>query len=183
MIINLFKFYPYWIRFAQCIRRFYDSKLENKTHLVNAMKYASAILTVICAAFYEHYGSQTLLILRLIFAIGSTLYAYTWDIVKDWGLMKILPNSRNKENKKRYWIFLRKDLNFSPLTYYTVMILNFIFRISWAIALFPHSFHISIDMHYINLALASIEIIRRCIWNIFRLENEHLNNCGQFRVL
>ena len=24
---------------------------------------------------------------------------------------------------------------------------------------------------------------RRFVWNFFRLENEHLNNCGQFRVV
>lgn len=29
---------------------------------------------------------------------------------------------------------------------------------------------------------ASLEIIRRGIWNFFRLENEHLNNVGQFRA-
>lgn len=26
-------------------------------------------------------------------------------------------------------------------------------------------------------------VTRRFIWNFFRLENEHLNNCGQFRVV
>lgn len=25
--------------------------------------------------------------------------------------------------------------------------------------------------------------LRRFIWNFFRLENEHLNNCGQFRAV
>ena len=25
--------------------------------------------------------------------------------------------------------------------------------------------------------------VRRFVWNFFRLENEHLNNCGQFRVV
>jgi len=27
------------------------------------------------------------------------------------------------------------------------------------------------------------EVFRRFVWNFFRLENEHLNNCGQFRVV
>ncbi len=26
-------------------------------------------------------------------------------------------------------------------------------------------------------------IQRRFVWNFFRLENEHLNNCGQFRAV
>lgn len=30
---------------------------------------------------------------------------------------------------------------------------------------------------------ATLEVFRRFIWNFFRLENEHLNNCGQFRAV
>ena len=28
-----------------------------------------------------------------------------------------------------------------------------------------------------------MEVFRRFVWNFFRLENEHLNNCGQFRAV
>lgn len=31
--------------------------------------------------------------------------------------------------------------------------------------------------------LAPLEVFRRFVWNFFRLENEHLNNCGQFRAV
>ena len=31
--------------------------------------------------------------------------------------------------------------------------------------------------------LAPLEVFRRFIWNFFRLENEHLNNCGNFRAV
>lgn len=31
--------------------------------------------------------------------------------------------------------------------------------------------------------LAPLEVIRRFVWNFFRLENEHLNNCGKFRAV
>ena len=30
---------------------------------------------------------------------------------------------------------------------------------------------------------AFLELVRRFIWNFFRLENEHLNNCGEFRAV
>merc|ERR1712018_705300 len=30
---------------------------------------------------------------------------------------------------------------------------------------------------------AFLEIVRRFIWNFFRPENEHLNNCGEFRAV
>lgn len=28
-----------------------------------------------------------------------------------------------------------------------------------------------------------LEVFRRFVWNFFRLENEHLNNCGKFRAV
>lgn len=31
--------------------------------------------------------------------------------------------------------------------------------------------------------LSPFEVFRRFIWNYFRLENEHLNNCGNFRAV
>lgn len=31
--------------------------------------------------------------------------------------------------------------------------------------------------------LSPLEVFRRFIWNYFRLENEHLNNCGKFRAV
>ena len=30
---------------------------------------------------------------------------------------------------------------------------------------------------------SNTQFVRRFVWNFFRLENEHLNNCGQFRVV
>ena len=35
----------------------------------------------------------------------------------------------------------------------------------------------------LGTVLAIMEVIRRFIWNFFRLENEHLNNAGQFRAV
>ena len=34
-----------------------------------------------------------------------------------------------------------------------------------------------------NCYCVTIVIHRRIFWNFFRLENEHLNNCGDFRVV
>lgn len=31
--------------------------------------------------------------------------------------------------------------------------------------------------------LSPLEVFRRFMWNYFRLENEHLNNCGKFRAV
>lgn len=31
------------------------------------------------------------------------------------------------------------------------------------------------------LVFGCIEVLRRNIWNVFRMENEQVNNCGKFR--
>lgn len=31
--------------------------------------------------------------------------------------------------------------------------------------------------------LAAVEILRRAVWNLFRLENEQVNNVGRFRAV
>lgn len=40
-----------------------------------------------------------------------------------------------------------------------------------------------IDRQSMIICLSPIEVFRRFVWNFFRLENEHLNNCGKFRAV
>ena len=39
------------------------------------------------------------------------------------------------------------------------------------------------DQNVILLIFGCLEIMRRNIWNIFRMENEQVNNCGKFRYV
>lgn len=59
---------------------------------------------------------------------------------------------------------------------------DFILRFGWTLSMSL------IEMGYIDSdimfsILAPLEVFRRFIWNYFRLENEHLNNCGNFRAV
>ena len=49
----------------------------------------------------------------------------------------------------------------------------------WTLTISPDAVHLDA---FVTI-LAVVEITRRAIWNIFRLENEQLNNCGKFRAL
>jgi xenotropic and polytropic retrovirus receptor 1 len=40
-----------------------------------------------------------------------------------------------------------------------------------------------VSADFLTSLLAILEVFRRFVWNFFRLENEHLNNCGQFRAV
>lgn len=62
------------------------------------------------------------------------------------------------------------------------MIEDLILRFGWTLSMSL------IEMGYIDSdimfsILAPLEVFRRFIWNYFRLENEHLNNCGNFRAV
>lgn len=59
---------------------------------------------------------------------------------------------------------------------------DLVLRFSWAL-----SFYLT-ESGYVGGALmtsitAPLEVFRRFVWNFFRLENEHLNNCGKFRAV
>lgn len=83
---------PAWFRFAQCLRRYRDSR-EAFPHLVNAGKYATTFLVVFFMTLktfhdpkfdstydnpytYAWIGAQVI----------SSTYALTWDLKMDWGL-------------------------------------------------------------------------------------------------
>lgn len=47
---------PAWVRFAQCLRRYHDSK--ETLHLINAGKYASSMIGIISNSFMIYYQGK-----------------------------------------------------------------------------------------------------------------------------
>lgn len=83
---------PAWFRFAQCLRRYRDSR-EAFPHLVNAGKYSTTFLVVIFATLREVYRQDYTNIFDnpytycwLVSHVISSCYALTWDLKMDWGL-------------------------------------------------------------------------------------------------
>ncbi|XP_063703623.1 solute carrier family 53 member 1 [Culicoides brevitarsis] len=173
---------PAWIRFAQCLRRYRDSK-EAFPHLVNAGKYASTFLVVIFSTLKNYYQLQKnyestfdnpFTWAWLASSVFSSCYAYTWDIKMDWGLF----DKNAGENT-----FLREEIVYSStFFYYFAIIEDLLLRFAWAL-----SFYLTenkmISGELMTSILAPLEVFRRFVWNFFRLENEHLNNCGKFRAV
>ncbi|XP_012222126.1 solute carrier family 53 member 1-like isoform X3 [Linepithema humile] len=171
---------PAWFRFAQCLRRYRDTK-EAFPHLLNAVKYATSFFVVIFSYLHlrnkKYYALSTenpYFYLWLTASVVSSCFTYTWDVKLDWGLFD---NSAG-ENK-----FLREEIVYSsPYYYYFAMVEDFILRFGWA-------FSLSLtEMGYVHADLmvsivAPLEVFRRFTWNYFRLENEHLYNVGKFRAV
>ncbi|XP_027213471.1 solute carrier family 53 member 1 isoform X1 [Penaeus vannamei] len=171
---------PAWWRFAQCLRRYRDTR-EMFPHLVNAFKYSTTFFVVTFTSLTHVYRDQYLdsinnpffymLVGSMVF---SSCFVFWWDMVMDWGLF-----DKNAGEYK----FLREELVYSsPYYYYFGIVEDFILRFSWTFSLTLTELKIA-NSEIIVSILAPLEVFRRFIWNFFRLENEHINNCGKFRAV
>ncbi|OAF68644.1 hypothetical protein A3Q56_03573 [Intoshia linei] len=169
---------PSWLRMAQCLRRYRDTK-KFFPHFVNAGKYFSQIISIIFLSVYFIMSlkypkfSNVFFIVAVVTAFMSFLYKLLWDYLMDWSLF---------QTWKFDTILLREDMGYnSKFAYYFAIITNFFGRLQWVVAyvlIYKGLYNI-----YLSTMIAVIEIFRRFIWNFFRLENEHLNNCGEFRAV
>lgn len=66
--------------------------------------------------------------------------------------------------------------------YYFAMFEDLILRFGWTLSMSVIELGY-MDSDIVFSLLAPLEVFRRFIWNYFRLENEHLNNCGNFRAV
>ncbi|XP_077242507.1 EXS (ERD1/XPR1/SYG1) family protein isoform X2 [Tasmannia lanceolata] len=164
-------FLPYYLRAMQCARRYFD---EGQTsHLVNLGKYVSAMLAAGAKVAYEKERSVGWLCLVVAMSSTATVYQLYWDFVRDWGLLQV--------NSKNPW--LRNELMLRrKIIYFLSMGLNLVLRLAWLQTVLHYNFG-SLDYRVNGFFLAALEVIRRGQWNFYRLENEHLNNAGNFRAV
>ncbi|KAJ4802649.1 Phosphate transporter PHO1-1 [Rhynchospora pubera] len=172
MIAYTISFLPYYWRFMQCLRRYFEEG-RDRNHLTNAGKYGSALVVAFFRVMYTEHPNQTWLAFVIIFSIFATCYQLYWDFVKDWGFFDL--ESKN--------FLLRDDLVLKhKFIYYISMGVNLGLRLAWVFSVM----HLNVgpfEHRLIDFVLASLEVIRRGHWNFYRLENEHLNNVGKFRAL
>ncbi|KAI3722419.1 hypothetical protein L2E82_33457 [Cichorium intybus] len=162
---------PYWIRCLQCLRRLFEG--EDSSQAVNSLKYLSTIVAVISRTFYVQKKGLALKIVAASTSGVATVFNTYWDLVCDWGLLR-----RDSENP---WLRDKLLLPHRSI-YFLAMVVNVILRLAWVQTVLD--FHEAPFLHRTALIalLTSLEIIRRGIWNFFRLENEHLNNVGKYRA-
>jgi xenotropic and polytropic retrovirus receptor 1 len=156
-------------RIMQCIRMGYqEGKYIMTPHMANTLKYILSLASAVISYVYN-LGYTHLLWLWVVISVISTLYSYMYDLKMAWGLLET--NSKN-------WL-LRKYLTFeSKRNYYLVIAVNFLMRFSWTLTLSPSIAAYFGNPSLLTLVTGCIEIIRRGIWNLLRLEKEHLKNCN-----
>ncbi|KAK9750734.1 hypothetical protein RND81_02G217600 [Saponaria officinalis] len=161
---------PYWIRFLQCLRRLFQE--QDRMHGYNALKYLLAVVAVVVRTVYELKKGTAWMVMALVTSAMAVAYNTYWDLVVDWGLLR-----RNSKN-----FYLRDRLLVSHKSiYYIAMTINVLLRATWLQYVLEFNVH-GLRKNAFSTTISSLEIIRRGMWNFFRLENEHLNNVGRFRA-
>ncbi|KAI3467310.1 hypothetical protein Pfo_023973 [Paulownia fortunei] len=173
-VFNTFSFVvaaiPYWWRLLQCLRRLYEEKDVRQGY--NGLKSLSTIVAVCSRTAYTLNRGASWKLVAWTASVIATIFSTYWDIVMDWGLFQ-----RNSKNR---WL---RDKLLIPhkSVYFLAMVLNVLLRLAWMQTVMNITIF-SLHRQTMIALVASLEIIRRGLWNFFRLENEHLNNVGKYRA-
>ncbi|CAN0914596.1 SPX and EXS domain-containing protein 1 [Linum grandiflorum] len=156
---------PYLFRLFQCLRQYKDTK--EKTSLLNALKYSTAVPVIFLSALKYHVfpdkWTNFYRPLWLFSSVLNSLYSFYWDVTRDWdmsGFTRIF--KFNRPSVCSYIIHGRKWV------YFWVIGSNLILRCTWTYKLSAHLRH-----NYLTVfAITALEIFRRFQWVFFRVENE-----------
>jgi len=161
--------YPQFIRWTQCINKLYYTRLL-WPHLGNFFKYSCGIGNTLMGYFYTKKDNNLRLYFRIFIGAISTCYNLFWDIYLDWGCGRI--------NDLHF--FLREKLTYPQICYYLAIIYDIIVRTTWT----WNFIHIKSSLsEWRNLLTCTLEVIRRAVWALIRVENENLSNPENYRTI
>jgi hypothetical protein len=195
-ISGLFALLPLWFRFAQCLRRIYETSINDNSpvkfiiwpHSYNALKYLLSVLVVILSLSHplsdmksvNKNSRESYRIGFILLCLVTTIYQFYWDVCNDWGFFKVRPR-RDDLFRSDSYLFLRNKLMYKSniWLYYVLILLNLVLRGLWTLSLIPQGssggpFSYSLS-DQLGPFLAAFELCRRSIWGCYRLEWEHIN--------
>ncbi|KAE9585604.1 hypothetical protein Lalb_Chr24g0393061 [Lupinus albus] len=156
---------PYLFRLNQCLRQYKDT--GDKTSLLNALKYSSAVPVIFLSALKYHIfpdkWTKFYRPLWLLSSVVNSLYSFYWDVYRDWdlsGFTRILKFS--KPHRLSHLLHGRRWV------YFWVIGSNLVLRCAWTYKLSSHLRH----NYRTVFTIAALEIFRRFQWIFFRVENE-----------
>ncbi|XP_051150729.1 phosphate transporter PHO1 homolog 9-like [Andrographis paniculata] len=163
---------PFWWRFLQCLRRLSEEK-GAEMQGPNSLKYLSTVVALVMRTIYSQKGGTFWRVMASSTSGVTTLCNTYWDIVVDWGLLQ--------KNARHPW--LRDKLLISNrAVYFVAIVVNVLLRLVWMQLVLDLNEAPFLHKQAMVATVACLEILRRGIWNFFRLENEHFNNVGKYRA-
>lgn len=187
VIPSTFAALPYLIRARQCIVMFNVGKVKNDPkryqHALNAIKYSTSLFPICVSAYQKTIPDEDAveyLIVSLL--IINSIYSYLWDIIMDWGMMQNptlamthscspIPGSGVEQNSCSNTL-LRPRLRFGTVLSTIILLADGIFRFGWVLRFYESYIFISKDSYILFTEL--LEVFRRSIWNLLRVEWENI---------
>ncbi|KAG5522409.1 hypothetical protein RHGRI_034553 [Rhododendron griersonianum] len=156
---------PYWIRLLQCLRRLYEERDPRQGF--NGPKYLSAIVAVCMRTAYTLNRGSRWNLLAWNASVIAVIFGNYWDLVVDWGLFQ--------KNSKNRWL---RDKLLVPhkSVYFAAMVSNVLLRLVWMHTVLNFSVPF-LHIQTLTALVAVLEIIRRGIWNFFRLVHDATKIC------
>jgi len=172
--------WPLWLRVGQNLARLHETG-KNYPFLLNAIKYAFAHTIVIFSTLHPELASfqsrsKTNTVLFAVALVVTSLFTFSWDVFVDWGL-----GDRDRNGLRRVLLLAPER----PVFYYVCILADFFLRFLWALQLVPILYSSeateSISFLFTSTALTAIELIRRMVWGLIRVENEMCSNTRMYR--
>ena len=158
---------PFWMRLMQCLKVY--SVTGEQKNLWNALKYSTAFPLVYAGYLRRHRPSLRHDRLFALAAIVQSSYCFFWDVQMDWGLLR-------RDARAPFGWSMREPLLITKKkwVYFVLCAFNLSLRFVWALSLFGIATSPGGGMFF----LESVEIVRRTVWAIFRIEWEVVVKIG-----
>jgi len=192
VVLPLIAGLPYVFRALQCLRRHYDTK--EARHLWNFGKYLSSLLVVVVSSV-AYKSMESIAVISAV----ATVYAGAWDVALDWGLgrnellcwCRRVPEEESREPSVpstptgKPARAERPERHFAGHIYWLCSFIDLAARSTWVLTLMPITIVTgSITGRVVLVSIiSSVEIIRRSMWAVIRMEHEQLANASGFRAL
>lgn len=180
---------PLIFRALQCCRRYHDHPGATK-HLANLGKYSTSLLVVIVGATIGGHSTP-----KIVLAAIATVYSAIWDIKMDWALSWHTLTQPRDESTMVSNVMVpnnqvsRKPVHhprlFQPTTYMAACIMDVALRLVWVLTLLPIGFFVDglVNRMIFRAVVSALELARRSLWFILRVEHEQALNGSGFRTL
>lgn len=100
-------------------------------------------------------------------AVANSVFSFMWDLVMDWGLLHPGPLRSGHFGLRPVLLFH----GFWGL-YYLVIVCNLVGRMLWTLRWSPDATFLLGGSFFLGSFQQSAEVIRRCVWNVLRVEWE-----------
>ena len=173
VLVALLASLPFALRTRQCSIQLLAASDWNAgiPICINIVKYVSSLFPIwLAAAASLGLHHKQLPNLVLIFACINSTISFGWDIVMDWGLISFRRKTGHFTSKIPLQCYVRPRLLIPVYFHIAALVINLVLRFSWTATMVPALAHW--DSASLVLLVELAEVLRRAMWNVFRVEWE-----------